>query len=46
MIAAQLLAYYFTELKDDQVKKVSRFCFLLPPPIVLKILFVLVRERD
>ena len=23
MIAAQLLAYYFTELKDDQVKKVS-----------------------
>lgn len=24
MIAAQLLAYYFTELKDDQVKKVSR----------------------
>ena len=31
MIAAQLLAYYFTELKDDQVKKVSRFCFLLPP---------------
>jgi len=27
MIAAQLLAYYFTELKDDQVKKVSAFCF-------------------
>lgn len=24
MIAAQLLAYYFTELKDDQVKKVRR----------------------
>lgn len=23
MIAAQLLAYYFTELKDDQLKKVS-----------------------
>lgn len=23
MIAAQLLAYYFTELKDDQIKKVS-----------------------
>lgn len=22
MIAAQLLAYYFTELKDDQLKKV------------------------
>lgn len=22
MIAAQLLAYYFTELKEDQVKKV------------------------
>ena len=44
MIAAQLLAYYFTELKDDQVKKVSRFCFRLPPHF-LKILFVLVRER-
>lgn len=27
MIAAQLLAYYFTELKDDQVKKVSALCF-------------------
>lgn len=27
MIAAQLLAYYLTELKDDQVKKVSAFCF-------------------
>lgn len=26
MIAAQLLAYYFTELKDDQVKKVSALC--------------------
>ena len=26
MIAAQLLAYYFTELKDDQVKKVSDLC--------------------
>lgn len=26
MIAAQLLAYYFTELKDDQVKKVSASC--------------------
>lgn len=25
MIAAQLLAYYFTELKDDQVKKVSDY---------------------
>ena len=24
MIAAQLLAYYFTELKDDQLKKVRR----------------------
>ncbi|KAJ8794977.1 hypothetical protein J1605_018564 [Eschrichtius robustus] len=24
MIAAQLLAYYFTELKDDQVKKLLR----------------------
>lgn len=24
MIAAQLLAYYFTELKDDQVKKVRQ----------------------
>lgn len=24
MIAAQLLAYYFTELKDDQLKKVSK----------------------
>jgi len=23
MIAAQLLAYYFTELKEDQVKKVG-----------------------
>lgn len=23
MIAAQLLAYYFTELKDDQLKRVS-----------------------
>lgn len=23
MIAAQLLAYYFTELKDDQLKKVG-----------------------
>lgn len=29
MIAAQLLAYYFTELKDDQVKKVSAFCSLV-----------------
>lgn len=26
MIAAQLLAYYFTELKDDQIKKVSLAC--------------------
>lgn len=30
MIAAQLLAYYFTELKDDQVKKVSALCSLMP----------------
>lgn len=29
MIAAQLLAYYFTELKDDQVKKVSLVCLHL-----------------
>lgn len=29
MIAAQLLAYYFTELKDDQVKKVSGLCLLI-----------------
>lgn len=29
MIAAQLLAYYFTELKDDQVKKVSGFCTVI-----------------
>lgn len=29
MIAAQLLAYYFTELKDDQVKKVSAFFSLV-----------------
>lgn len=28
MIAAQLLAYYFTELKDDQVKKVSALSIL------------------
>lgn len=27
MIAAQLLAYYFTELKDDQLKKVSESSF-------------------
>lgn len=42
MIAAQLLAYYFTELKDDQVKKVSpagaalatalHSCIRSPPP--------------
>lgn len=29
MIAAQLLAYYFTELKDDQLKKVSDSSFKL-----------------
>lgn len=29
MIAAQLLAYYFTELKDDQLKKVSDNSFKL-----------------
>lgn len=39
MIAAQLLAYYFTELKDDQVKKVSVFLF----PLFL-ILFVCLRD--
>lgn len=33
MIAAQLLAYYFTELKDDQVKKVS--VYLFPPFLIL-----------
>lgn len=33
MIAAQLLAYYFTELKEDQVKKVRRiFPGRGPPP--------------
>lgn len=32
MIAAQLLAYYFTELKDDQVKKVSLVCHHLCDP--------------
>lgn len=30
MIAAQLLAYYFTELKDDQLKKVSESDFERP----------------
>jgi len=30
MIAAQLLAYYFTELKDDQLKKVSEISFEIP----------------
>lgn len=30
MIAAQLLAYYFTELKDDQIKKVSLACAAAP----------------
>lgn len=39
MIAAQLLAYYFTELKDDQVKKVSAFCFFF-------LHYVCVGERD
>lgn len=29
MIAAHLLAYYFTELKDDQVKRVSALAPLL-----------------
>lgn len=29
MIAAQLLAYYFTELKDDQLKKVRDNSFEL-----------------
>lgn len=32
MIAAQLLAYYFTELKDDQVKKVSPARAAAPRP--------------
>ncbi|XP_030627402.1 hexokinase-1 isoform X3 [Chanos chanos] len=27
MIAAQLLAYYFTELKDDQVKKIDKYLY-------------------
>uniref|UniRef100_A0AAQ4QBW6 Hexokinase-2 n=1 Tax=Gasterosteus aculeatus aculeatus TaxID=481459 RepID=A0AAQ4QBW6_GASAC len=27
MIAAQLLAYYFTELKDDQLKKIDKYLF-------------------
>lgn len=35
MIAAQLLAYYFTELKDDQVKKVSLVCLHLCDTITL-----------
>lgn len=32
MIAAQLLAYYFTELKDDQLKKVSQTPLAPPWP--------------
>lgn len=44
MIAAQLLAYYFTELKDDQVKKVSFIiclyqCFLYASSFALCELF-------
>uniref|UniRef100_A0A8C5EHG5 Hexokinase-2 n=1 Tax=Gouania willdenowi TaxID=441366 RepID=A0A8C5EHG5_GOUWI len=27
MIAAQLLAYYFTELKDDQLKKIDKYLY-------------------
>ncbi|XP_064418695.1 hexokinase-1 isoform X2 [Latimeria chalumnae] len=27
MIAAQLLAYYFTELKDDEIKKIDKYLF-------------------
>uniref|UniRef100_A0A8C5ASG1 Hexokinase-2 n=1 Tax=Gadus morhua TaxID=8049 RepID=A0A8C5ASG1_GADMO len=27
MIAAQLIAYYFTELKDDQVKKIDKYLY-------------------
>ncbi|XP_006728980.1 hexokinase-1-like [Leptonychotes weddellii] len=29
MIAAQLLAYYFTELKDDQVKKIDKYLYAM-----------------
>ncbi|XP_061735899.1 hexokinase-1-like isoform X1 [Nerophis ophidion] len=29
MIAAQLLAYYFTELKDDQVKKIDKYLYFM-----------------
>uniref|UniRef100_A0A8D1I7J4 Hexokinase-2 n=1 Tax=Sus scrofa TaxID=9823 RepID=A0A8D1I7J4_PIG len=29
MIAAQLLAYYFTELKDDQIKKIDKYLYAM-----------------
>ncbi|XP_055786664.1 hexokinase-1 isoform X1 [Salvelinus fontinalis] len=29
MIAAQLLAYYFTELKDDKVKKIDKYLYAM-----------------
>uniref|UniRef100_A0A9J7YUN0 Hexokinase-2 n=1 Tax=Cyprinus carpio carpio TaxID=630221 RepID=A0A9J7YUN0_CYPCA len=29
MIAAQLLAYYFTQLKDDQVKKIDKYLYAM-----------------
>ncbi|KAM6265498.1 hexokinase-1 [Porphyrio hochstetteri] len=29
MIAAQLLAYYFTELKEDQVKKIDKYLYAM-----------------
>ncbi|XP_058399274.1 hexokinase-1 [Diceros bicornis minor] len=29
MIAAQLLAYYFTELKDDQIKKIDKYLYTM-----------------
>ncbi|XP_043912214.1 hexokinase-1 [Protopterus annectens] len=29
MIAAQLLAYYFTELKDDQLKKIDKYLYAM-----------------
>lgn len=45
MIAAQLLAYYFTELKDDQVKKVSAASIFWQYVCLLYVMFMSESDR-